>query len=281
MPFTVSGLTGILGQLLPEPHAGLLTGLLFGTKASLPGLLYDALIRSGTIHVVALSGMNIAIMSRLVRGCLLWLVGRRISSLLTILLICWFVWFVGPSASIVRAAIMGVISLMAVLFGRQYWAIGSWVLAVTIMLLINVSWLGDISFQLSAFATLGIILFDKEESADAGRIASSDGTKHILMTHVIRRCIRDDLRLTLAAQVFTIPIILFHFHRISLIAPIANLAIGWVIAPLTGLGWVTVFLGWIALPLGQVVAWFDWLALEYIVRTIYLISSVPFASVGQ
>lgn len=280
-PFTVSGLTGILGQLLPEPHAGLLTGLLFGTKATLPSGLYDALVRSGTIHVVALSGMNIAIMSRLVRGCLLWLVGRRISSLLTILLICWFVWFVGPSASIVRAAIMGGISLMAVLFGRQYWAIGAWVLAVAIMLLINISWLGDISFQLSAFATLGIILFDKEEPADAGRIARSDDKKHILMVNVIRRSIRDDLYLTLAAQVFTVPIILFHFHRISLIAPIANLAIGWVIAPLTGLGWVTVFLGWIALPLGQAVAWFAWVALEYVVRTIYLIGSVPFASVGQ
>lgn len=266
-PFTVSGLTGILGQLLPEPHAGLLAGLLFGTKVSLPGRLYDALVTSGTIHVVALSGMNIAIMSRLVRGCLLWVVGRRISSLFTILLIFWFVWFVGPSASIVRAAIMGGISLMAVLFGRQYWAIGSWVLAVTIMLLINVSWLGDISFQLSALATLGIILF------------GGNGT-HVAGNRVVR-LIHEDLRLTLAAQVFTIPIILFHFHRISLIAPIANLAIGWVIAPLTGLGWMTVFLGWIALPLGQAVAWFDWVALEYIVRTIHLMSSVPFASVGQ
>ena len=279
--FSVSGFTGILAQLLPEPHAGLLAGLLFGSKATLPSELYDALIRSGTIHIVALSGMNIAIMSRLAHGCLMWFVGRRISSLLTLLLICWFVWFVGPSATIVRAAIMGGISLVAVMFGRQYWAIGSWILAVVSMLLINGTWLTDISFQLSAFATLGIILFCNEARVEEGNKAQVHHQGRYSLVTIISGGIRSNLRLTLAAQVFTIPIILFYFHRISLVSPVANLAIGWVIAPLTGLGWVTVLVGWMAMPLAQVIAWFDWIVLEYIVRTVHMISSLPYASIGQ
>ena len=293
--FTVSGLTNILGQLLPEPHAGLLAGLLFGTKSSLPHAFYDALVRTGTLHIVALSGMNIAIMSRLARGSLVWMVGRRIASLLTILLILFFVWFVGPSASIVRAAIMGCISLFALLFGRQYWALGSWILAVGGMILINFALLGYISFQLSVLATLGIILFcDRDRDAfheSVYRTAGSslNNTQEAAIpsnarppiSHLAWDMVKDDLRLTLAAQVFTVPVILFHFQRISLIAPIANLAIGWIIAPLTGLGWITVFVGFVSLPLARVFAWFDWVALEYIVRTIYIISSFPFASIGR
>lgn len=255
--FTVAGLTSLLQSVLPEPHAGLLAGLMFGSKASLPRELYDALITSGTIHIVALSGMNITIIADIVARALVPIMGKRTASMATILGIVWFVWFVGASSTIVRAAIMGSISLLSIVFGRQYWALLSLVLAVGTMLLINFSWLFDVSFQLSALATLGIILFGKTE-------------KNIL---------RNNLRLTLAAQVFTIPVILFTFHRISLIAPISNLLIGWIIGPLTVLGWATALAGWIWLPLGQIIAWVDWVFLEYLVRMVIVTSKIPFASI--
>lgn len=256
--FSVAGLSLILGRVLPEPHAGLLAGLLFGTKASISKELYDALVVSGTLHIIALSGMNITIITDIVATSLLPIVGKRIAAVLTLLLIVWFVWFVGASSSIIRAAIMGSVSLLAILFGRQYWAILSWALAVGIMLLIHFSWLFEISFQLSALATLGIILFGRKE----------------------KNRIQENLRLTLAAQVFTIPLIMMYFHRISLIAPLSNLAIGWLIAPLTILGWATSVAGWIWLPLGQVIAWFDWVLLEYMIRAIHLSSIIPFASLS-
>lgn len=266
---TVQTLTSVINQLLPEPHAGLLAGLLFGTKANLSKELYDALIRSGTLHIVALSGMNISILSRLIAHTLLPMIGRRTASLLTLLLIIWFVWFVGPSASIVRAAIMGSISLLAVLLGRQYWAFLSWVLAVGIMLLLNLNWLFDLSFQLSALATLGIILF--------GRNEKSENKSNSLVWSFIST----DLRLTLAAQVFTIPLILFHFHRISLISPVSNVLIGWLIGPLTGLGWVTALAGWVWIPFGQMVAWVDWVLLQYLLWAVNFTSRLPFASLGN
>lgn len=257
--FSVSGLTSILNQLLPEPHAGLLAGLLFGTKTSLSVDLYNALVKSGTLHIIALSGMNISILSRMVTNSLLPVVGRRIASLLILLLVAWFVWFVGPSASIVRAAIMGGISVFAVLLGRQYWAILSWAIAVGVMLLVNVSWFFDISFQLSALATLGIILFGGEEKEGP---------------------VKDDLRLTLAAQVFTIPLIFFYFRRISLVSPLSNLAIGWLVGPLTGLGWATAIVGWIWLPAARLIAWIDWVFLEYLLLAVTWTSKIPFASLS-
>lgn len=256
---TVQTLVSIINRILPEPHAGLLAGLLFGTKTALSRELYDALVKSGTLHIVALSGMNISIVAGLMGKALTTVVSKRLASLITLFGIVCFVAFVGPSASVVRAAIMGSISLLAVVSGRQYWSIFSWLLAVSTMLLINIQWLFDISFQLSALATLGIILFGKTE-------------KNILLS---------DLRLTLAAQVFTIPLILFYFHRISLISPVSNVLIGWMIAPLTVLGWATAFLGFIWLPLGQVVAWVDWTLLQYLLFIVNFTSKLPFASLGN
>lgn len=258
-PFTVQGLTSVINQVLPEPHASLLAGLLFGTKTALPRDLYGALVTTGTIHIAALSGQNLSILSTMISDQLVWIIGKRGASAVTLLLIVWFVSFVGPSPSIVRAAIMTGLTMIATIFGRQYWALLSWMLAVGIMLLLNFSWLFDISFQLSAFATLGIILFARKE----------------------KNVIKNELRLTLAAQSLTIPLILFHFRRISLIAPLSNLAIGWSIPWITGLGWVAATIGWIWLSLGQVIAWVDWVLLEYLVRVVRLMSGVPYASIGQ
>ena len=89
----------------------------------------------------------------------------------------------------------------------------------------------------------------------------------------------DDLRLSFAAQVFTTPIIMFQLHRISLIAPLTNVLIGWLIVPILLLGGSTVILGLIWWPLGQLVAWFAWVVLQYVILVVQLTARIPFASV--
>ncbi len=284
---SVESLTSIINILLPEPHAGLLAGIVFGTKATLSKSLYNDLVTTGTLHIVALSGMNITILASLVNLTLLRFISRRVASLLTIGLIVWFVWFVGPAPSIIRAAIMGTISLIAVIFGRQNWAILSWILAVGSMLLIQPTWIMDISFQLSALATLGIILFGNKKiiqitSEKQASISFYPSKIPILwaLCSFLYSLVEDDLRVTLAAQVFTIPLIFLHFHRISLISPLTNILIGWTIAPLTVLGWVVSVLGMLWLPLGQIVAWISWLLLEYLVLAVSVTAKLPLASLG-
>lgn len=282
---TPADFTAIINQLLPEPHAGLLAGIVFGTKATLSKDLTENLIRTGTLHIVALSGMNITIMTSLVNKSLLWIIPRQLATVITILLIAGFVWFVGPSPSIVRAAVMGTITLLAIIFGRQAWALWAWFLAVTIMLLLNFSWITDLSFQLSTLATLGIILFGGKQPAllSAGRSAGNEffrDARQLLLSSLkfLYSLVKDDLRTTLAAQVFTIPLILFTFGRISLVSPVTNILIGWTIAPLTVAGWLVAILGWLWLPLGQIVAWFTWVWLEYLLIVINWTSKIPGAS---
>jgi competence protein ComEC len=307
---SVSDLNLLISQLLPEPHAGLLSGILFGTKASLSTDLYNALVNTGTLHIVALSGTNITILSQLINQSILPIASRRVASLLTIILIIGFIWFVGPSPSVVRAGIMGCVSLLGLLFGKQIWALWTFMITVFIMLSVSPQLVSDLSFQLSAGATLGMILFGKKEEIKPTRATKSTAVideataikaananeaikaKPILVfpflasklqssffSH-LARFISDDLRTTLSAQILTIPIILFYFHRISLISPLPNLLIGWVLAPLTAMGMVTVAADLIWRPLGQVCAWITWVPLEFVIRVIEVTGSLPFASIG-
>ncbi len=92
--------------------------------------------------------------------------------------------------------------------------------------------------------------------------------------------IEDDLRVTLAAQVFTIPLILFTFRRISLVSPLTNILIGWVIAPVTAIGMALAILGWIWLPLGYMFGWVSWVFLEYLILMVQWTAKLPFSSVN-
>ena len=215
----------VINSLLSEPQASLLNGILFGTRASMSREFYQALVTTGTLHIIALSGINITILTNLTAKTTLFL-GRKISILVTICLIVFFVWFVGASPSIVRAAIMGSLSLLAIYFGRQSWGLLSLLFASGIMLIFDFSLIKNISFQLSFLATLGIILANRREKRQRKK-GALDRFKYFF---------NDNLRYTLSAQIFTLPVIIYNFQRISFIAPLGNLLIEWTIQPIMILG---------------------------------------------
>jgi len=234
----------------------------------MPYALYQALITTGLLHVIALSGTNISILIDLVAKVTLFL-GRKISIILTVSIIVAFVMMVGPSPTVVRAAMMGAITLIAVYLGRKAWSMLSLFLASGVMLLIKPEWIGEISFQLSFLATLGIILGNDLVKRKYTRTL---GEKLVYALKV-------NLALTLSAQLFTFPIILLNFQRISLISPVSNLLVGWVIQPIMILGLVTGILGWIWMPLGILPAWLVWVPLSYFLGIVELLAKVPGAAV--
>ncbi len=356
---TLDLFTGLINGLLPEPHAGLLNGILFGVKTTLNPDLQQSLLKSGTSYILAHSGMNISILVGISNLLLLRFVRRPIANLVSVIIIIGYVWLVGITPSVLRAALMAAISLAAVSLGRQNWTLLSWVLAVGIMLIINPLWIGDVSFQISVMATLGIIVFGGKKS-HAGRLTilstvtrrnstsagslpmraqvtnenldassvslvNSAPTLHTLDSHsqseaaqnfvssprgrafsrphhppilslldgyatncaptkaiakFIWSLIADDLRVTLAAQAFTIPIIIFQFHQISLVSPLSNILIGWLIAPVMALGFALVIGGLLWAPIGMIFAWIVFVPLSYIILVIDLTSKLPFASLS-
>lgn len=258
----------VINSLFHEPQASLLNGILFGIRAQIPKDFYQALIATGTLHIIALSGMNITILISLTARLTLAL-GRKYSSLLTICLIALFVWFVGPSPTIVRAAIMGSLSLLAIYFGRRYYALLALVLTSLIMLLIDFSLISNLSFQLSFLATFGLVL-------------ANNNVKRQFPKNPLEKLIfplKENVKLTLSAQIFTLPLILYNFHRISLISPLANLLIESSIQPIMVLGFITAIMGWIWRPLGILPALLTWVPLTYLILIVKWLAQIPGASI--
>ncbi len=237
----------LINSYLSEPEASLLVGMLFGQTAGFSPSFYQALLKTGTIHVVALSGMNLTILINFIaRIC--YPLGRRLASLVSIAAVVGFIFFVGPSPTIVRAGIMAGLSLLAVFFGRQANVFLSLFLAACLMVLFRPAIVKDLSFQLSFLSTLGILVLAGEPLAEkpaSSRLAGLTGN--------LKRISWENLRTTLAAQIATLPIIVFTFGRVSLISPLTNLLTGWVVNWVMILGLFVSLAGWLFYPLGQLI----------------------------
>ncbi|HYV33243.1 MAG TPA: ComEC/Rec2 family competence protein, partial [Candidatus Limnocylindria bacterium] len=187
-------------------------GILIGARKTLPQSVIDNFNTTGVSHVIAISGFNISIIIKSLEY-LAKLFGRRFSFWLSLIIIFSFVILSGASASVIRAAVMGSLLLIAFNIGRQYSITPALFFSAAVMLLINPKILfWDIGFQLSFAATLGIVYFSPLLDQITQNWPNPVQLKSILLT-------------TMAAIVSTLPLILFYFGRLSLVAPLVNILI--------------------------------------------------------
>ncbi|NTU74090.1 ComEC/Rec2 family competence protein [Candidatus Roizmanbacteria bacterium] len=259
--------TSVINSYLPEPHASLMNGILFGIPLHTDKTFITNLKVVGLIHIVVLSGMNITLLCSIV-GSLTRNFSKNISILIMILFTLLFVGFVGIQAPIVRAAFMNIFTLVAVVLGKKSHALVLLIVSSLIMIAIWPDWLTSISFQLSIGATLGLILFSQPSLPTSNTLLST------LKSYMI-----SEFRTSLSAQVFTVPLIFIYFKQISLISPLANIAISWLIAPLMVLGFATVFIGKISYLLGAIPALLCFGLLQIIVWTTSILAHIPFANI--
>ncbi|HET8630426.1 MAG TPA: ComEC/Rec2 family competence protein [Thermomicrobiales bacterium] len=201
-----------LRRHIPQPEAALVTGILLGDASLLPRSTRDAFNTTGTAHVMALSGWNIALVAGLCA-----LLGRRLGRarawywLAGSAGVVWlYTFLVGGGPTLLRAAIMGTLYLLASATGRRSDALTALVVAAALMTALAPATLLDVGFQLSCAATAGLILC-------SGRLARA-----------LRRLppfVAEGLAATLAAELFTLPIALHAFGRLSLVTLPANLLI--------------------------------------------------------
>jgi len=252
---TPSVFTSVINSYLPEPHASLLNGIIFGVNLRTTKEFYQQLKIVGLLHLVVLSGINITLLSSIISSSTKFL-SKLLSTLITILMIILFVIFVGPQAPIIRAAFMGLLTHVAIITGRKNYTLYALFLSLIFILVFWPDWLKTVSLQLSYGATLGIILFGQGKS-----------NNYILK----------NLRLTLAAQIFTVPIIFLYFKQISLISPLSNLLVVEIISPLMVFGFLTAFLGKINYFLGYIPSIICYGILSYLVWVIKMLVKIPFA----
>ncbi|MBI5123226.1 ComEC/Rec2 family competence protein [Candidatus Roizmanbacteria bacterium] len=262
---TPSIFTSVINSYLPEPQSSLLNGIIFGVNLKTTKEFYQQLKIVGLLHLVVLSGINITLLSAMISSSTKFL-SKQLSTLITILTIILFVIFVGPQAPIIRAAFMGLLTHVAIITGRKNYTLYALFLSLIFILIFWPDWLKTISLQLSYGATLGIILFG--QSSGFARKTST------FVNYILK-----NLRLTLAAQVFTAPIIFFYFKQVSLISPLANLLVAETIPPLMVFGFLTAILGKISYFLGYIPSLISYGILSYLVWVIEMLAKLPFVFV--
>jgi len=268
----------VIALILHEPQAALLTGILLGIETGIPADLMKAFSATSTTHIIVISGFNISIIAGLLSGLSTRLFGKRRAMPWAIAGIIIYTILVGASAAVVRAAIMGCLYVIATHYGRQTEALTSLMAAATLMTALNPQTLWDLGFQLSFAATLGLILYTPLLESWFERLLSrmlSPGTAKQAV-----EVLNEAFIITLAAQITTLPIIVYNFRQLSLVTLLSNFLILSVQPGVMLWGGLATIAGLIWLPLGQVLGWVAWLFLTYTIRAVEITASFPYASLN-
>ncbi|MGD0765296.1 MAG: DNA internalization-related competence protein ComEC/Rec2 [Dehalococcoidia bacterium] len=271
-------LSSALARALPEPQASLGQGILLGRRAALPQDLTDDLNGTSTSHIIALSGYNVTVLAALIMAATAWLIGRRRAAVLALAAIAAYTVFTGASPSLVRAAIMGALFLVATLLGRPNSGLISLVVAGAVMTGLNPTVVQDVSFQLSFAAAAGLICLTpllQERTLQLLRLLSLPDPSRGGLADVLF----ETATITAAAVISTLPLMALHFQRLSLVALPANLlvvpAFPFIMVTSAAVAIAGLFSG----PLATALGWVAWLGLTYMIEAVRLFAGVPFASI--
>jgi len=236
-----------LSRALPEPHASYAAGILVGDRSGIPPDLRDAFYKTGTSHIMALSGYNVTIiidsLGKVLGGFWLPTLG-----------IILFVLATGAAPSLVRASLMGVLVLLAQRYSHDYSAARALLAAVALMLFFDPALLwGDVGFQLSVAATFGLIWLAPKWHSKLKKFPKVFG-------------LRDAAISTIAAQLATLPLVFWYFGGVSWVALPANVLVQ-IAMP------YSMFFGFIA-GLTKIIWWPAFLFLAYQIFIVRLFSGL-------
>lgn len=260
----LTAVEGVLRRHIPGAEGALVTGILLGDDHLLPRADRDAFDATSTSHVMALSGWNIALIAALCA-----LVGRRFGRgrsrlwLASSALALWgFVFFVGAGSTLVRAAIMGTLYLIADGLGRRGDALTALAVSAIGMTAQAPGTILDIGFQLSCAATLGLIVA-------AGPLAAA------LARRRIPRGVADVAAATVTAEVFTLPLMLHHFGRVSTVTLPANLLIEPLVPLIMAGGTATGLAALVPGPLAAFCGLLTWLPARLLLLVVEGLADLP------
>jgi competence protein ComEC len=245
------------------PQSSIMEGTILGDNGAMTPDLKNKLNITGLRHIIAVSGTHVVILGAIIMSLLLAMgLWRGQAFYIAIISICMYVILTGLPPSGVRAGIMGGIFLIAQKIGRQGVASRLIVIACAGMLTINPLLLFyDIGFQLSFLAVLGLIYLEPIIKFLLKKLIrlkeKSQGEELLSMVST-----------TFAAQIFTLPIMIYNFGNISFVSPITNLLVGPIVYWLMVFGFLASIVGVFSSVLGFILSIPCWVLLTYFIKII-------------
>jgi competence protein ComEC len=274
-------LSAALASALPEPQGSLAQAVLLGLRGNIPDFLYEAFSRTGTAHLLAISGLHISIVIAILLSLFTLLFGRQRSVYiwLTLGLIWLYGLLGGMHPPIVRATIMGSLFLIAIYLGRQGSAIIALAFAAAVMVGIQPQLPWSVSFQLSFLAMAGLILlYPYFQAWGRQGIARVFGYRESLVT--AGNTITDVFAASLAATVAVAPLIAYNFGIVSLVGLpttfFALPALPFIIVTSA----LVAFVGLVASIAAQLLGWLAWLFLSYLGFLVRGFDALPYSSLN-
>jgi len=256
--------TSALDAMLPAPHAAVLLGIVLGIRQGIPAQLQQALIATGLIHLLVLSGLKVAVFARIVEGALNPILGR-FAALPAMGLIGLYAMVGGATPAAIRSSAMGGLAIAAGHLGRPSHVWTSLGVAAAAMLGWRPEYAWDVGFQLSFAGTAAIILLTP---AVAERV------------RFLPRVLREPFAVTCAAQVGTLPMMATDFHVLSPAAPIANALTLPILPALVVCGLVLGALSAAPEFVGRLLAISVAGLLVYVEQVAYVLARLPAASIA-
>ncbi len=257
-------LLSIIDNKYPQTEAIFLWGILFWARENIPSDLKEDFNNSGLTHFIAVSGFNITL-------CIIFIsflfsffppIVRSIGVIISIVAFTYFVWLWAP---VVRAAIMWIIWYIVLQSGANVRNITLLLFTACIMTIFSpMVLIYDVSFHLSFLAVIWIIY-------------TQDFFKKIFDFLPSIFAIKEAFILTICALSFSLPIMIFQFGQLSLLSPLANIAVTWTI-PLAMLWWALSLLAEYISPLLSDGIWFiTWILLHYDILMVRFFWNLDFA----
>jgi len=252
-----------ISRYLPDPERTLALGMLIGERGPSDSALNTSMRRVGLSHIAVVSGYNIALIGTFIFACMFSFgLGRKTASVATVLVLAVFALFVGLDPSVVRSAIMYSTMLFVYVLDRP--KLGLYVVCLTAfaLLAVNPFLIRNVSFLLSFASVAGLSLTTKFWE---DRFMMVDKTISAFLVP------------TFAAQTGALPVVIWYFGSVSIVAPIINV----LILPFIPFAMALAFGTWL-LSLASVpyAGWVSYPALTTIVHVSDWFARLPFAMVG-
>lgn len=255
----------VFDKFMTYPESGLASGLIIGSRDWMNYETYNEFIKSGTIHIVALSGYNISVLISLVRNIFIYILPILLVEFSLVLFIILFLIMTGLSTTGLRAGVMALVIIFARNYGISAVKDRLLIIAGVFLLIMRpyALWY-DLSYQLSIIATFSVLFMAP--------------VVHKKFLHKMKDFWADIFATTISATIFTAPIIVYTVGSVSIVSIFSNIIIVPIVPLATGLNILLVSVSFIE-PLAYIIGGFNSFVHSFIFFVSRSFANLPFSQI--